>query len=449
MSKVVGTSGHAIGLDRRSDAVARFADAYGYELVWVAEDTDVSGSTDPFTRPALGAWLARPDDFDVILASDLDRVGRNARHLTRLRDWCEDTGHRLIVLSPHLEWPPADGDLASPIIWDLLGRLAEYELRTITARNRETREWLESHGALARKAPYGYRVTGERGHKALEVDPVTGPAVREAATRYLAGETLDAIARDFNRRGVPSRNRPDKRFDGPRWHRNNIGRLLRDMSICGRLQQGQHVLRYEPLVSVAEHNALVDRLDSRTHHRGPREVNREMLTSVLICGYCGKGMHPIWSGRGHRYRYYYCRNADCPETPRLMLPLISTDAEAAGQVMKMLGDTPVMRHEVIPGHDWEDDINQLKLDLANLDLESPDWDDRLAGIRAEIAELRAQPVTPARRVSVPTGDYVADVFLDADAETRRETMMHAGVRFIASRDGLKLDVATSERKKNA
>jgi site-specific DNA recombinase len=165
ISKLVGPRDRSIGLQRRSEAVAQYADTYGLDIVGVAEDTNVKGSSDPFERPALGAWLARPNDFDVIIAQELDRVGRSARHLTHLRDWCEDTGHRLVILSPHLEWPPPDGDLASGIVWDLLGRLAQYELEAITARNRETREWLQASGKLAVKAPYGYRVTGLRGSK--------------------------------------------------------------------------------------------------------------------------------------------------------------------------------------------------------------------------------------------------------------------------------------------
>jgi hypothetical protein len=125
----------------------------------------------------------------VIIAQELDRVGRNARHLLHLRDWCEDScgecrgpdgkgeinpahRHRLIVLSPHMEWPAPDGDLGSGIMWDLLGRLAQYELEAITARNRETRAWLQANSKLAVKAPYGYQVTGARHDR-------RGPALRQ------------------------------------------------------------------------------------------------------------------------------------------------------------------------------------------------------------------------------------------------------------------------------
>src|SRR5512146_2420401 len=213
ISRLMGARERSIGLQRRSEEVGRYVSAYGLDLVGVAEDTDVSGSTDPFARPALGKWLARPGEWDVLIAQELDRVGRNARHLAKLRDWCEDTGHRLIILSPHLEWPVAKDDVASGIIWDLLGRLAEYELHAITERNAATREWLQSTGKPVGRAPYGYVIVGPRGKKTLDIHKVTGPIVREAASRYLAGESLEEIAQDFNRRGLPSKNNPREADD--------------------------------------------------------------------------------------------------------------------------------------------------------------------------------------------------------------------------------------------
>jgi DNA invertase Pin-like site-specific DNA recombinase len=436
ISKLAGAKERSIGLQRRSEEVARYADAYGLDLVGVAEDTNVSGSTDPFERPALGAWLARAGDFDVIIAQELDRVGRNARHLTHLREWCEDSGHRLIILSPHLEWPVPDGDLASGIIWDLLGRLAQYELEAITARNRETREWLQANGKLAVKAPYGYAVTGPRGDKTLEIHKVTGAIVREAATRYLGGDSLDEIAEDFNARGLPSRNKPDKRYDGPRWHGNNVGRMLKDEAVCGILRQGDYTMEIPPIIPVAEHKAIAERLAARTHHHGVRVHNREMLVTVMRCGYCGKGLQlTVRHGKhGQTWRHYYCDNARCPaEKPRLMIPVMSANFVAYHAIAQLTKNTPVTRTEIVPGHDYEDDIARLKIRLSALDPELPDWEQRVTEMRAEIAHLRSLPVQPPREVEVPTGEYLADKFADMNATDRRSLLMRSGIEFTVTK----------------
>jgi len=48
---------------------------------------------------------------------------------------------------------------AVPIMWDLLARLAEYELKAITKRIKETREWLQANNFLVGSYPYGYITT--------------------------------------------------------------------------------------------------------------------------------------------------------------------------------------------------------------------------------------------------------------------------------------------------
>lgn len=433
MSKLAGPKDQAIGLQRRSEDVARYCAAYNLDLVGIAEDTDVSGSTDPFARKGLGSWLAHPGNFDVIIATDLDRVGRSARHLAHLRDWCDDNGKRLIILSPHLEWPPEPGDIGSPIMWDLLGRLAQYELEAITKRNRETRAWLQRNGKLSVKAPFGYRIIGKRSAKTLEVHPITGPILKEAATRYLAGETLQEIADDFNARGLPSRNTPNEKHDGPRWHRNKVGEYLRDTASYGRIKQGDYTLKFPGIITVAEHKAICERMDSRVHHRGVRSTNKEMLTGVLFCGYCGKGITPITAGRG-AYRYYYDRNTHCPQTPRLTVPLDEADIAVTVQFQEMFSRTPIYRSEIIPGHDYEDDIDQLKLDMAVLDPETDDWDRQTAEIRAEIRRLRSLPVEAPREIKIPTGEYVGEMFASLDTADKRKRLIGAGVRIYVTKN---------------
>src|SRR6266516_2723171 len=109
------------GLDKQDDVSRRYPIIGDHEIAGTAADADVSGGVSPWKRPELGPWLTDPEliaQYDGIVASALD--------LAQLRDWAEDNGKQLIVISPPLQWPPADDDMASPIIWDVLARLAEY-----------------------------------------------------------------------------------------------------------------------------------------------------------------------------------------------------------------------------------------------------------------------------------------------------------------------------------
>ena len=56
------------------------ADASGAHIIAWAIDLEVSGNTDPLTRPGLGPWLrGEMGDYDGIAAYDVARVGRNVR----------------------------------------------------------------------------------------------------------------------------------------------------------------------------------------------------------------------------------------------------------------------------------------------------------------------------------------------------------------------------------
>jgi hypothetical protein len=268
----------------------------------------------------------------------------------------------------------------------------------------------------------------------MEIHPVTGPVIREAANRYLAGESLDEIADDFLARGLPSRNQPRK-TDTPHWYGNTVGRYLKDEAICGILRQGEYTMEIPAIITVAEHKAIIARLASRTHHHGVRVNNREMLVTVLRCGYCGKGMqlNTHKGKKGQIWRHYYCDNSRCPSKPRMMIPVMSANFTAYHAVVQLTKNTPVTRTEVIPGRDYEDEIARLKIRLTALDPELPDWDQRVGEMRAEIARLRSLPVEPPREVEVPTGEYVADKFGDMSNEARRALLLRSGIQFTVTK----------------
>jgi DNA invertase Pin-like site-specific DNA recombinase len=78
-------------------------DEHGYNTVATAADSGVSGAVSPFKRPRLSPWLTDQKlmaQYDELVASNLDRFGRNARDLATLRDWAVDHGKRLTILSP-------------------------------------------------------------------------------------------------------------------------------------------------------------------------------------------------------------------------------------------------------------------------------------------------------------------------------------------------------------
>ena len=105
-------------------------------------------------------------------------------------------------------------------------------------------------------------------------------AIREAARRVLAGETLSGVVQEWNRRGLTTAN------GGP-WRVNSLSSLL-----------VQHRLVTPPVILDEEtHTRLVALHASRG--KGPRRATRRyLLTGLLRCWRCGGGLRGMPRTRG-------------------------------------------------------------------------------------------------------------------------------------------------------
>ncbi len=113
------------------------------------------------------------------------------------------------------------------------------------------------------RRPFGCSASGN------EVVEKEAAAIREAVRRVLAGETLSAVVRDWNQRGLTTAN------GGP-WRVNSLSSLL----VQPRLVDSP------PIITAEMHARLVELHASR--RKGPRRATRRyLLTGLLRCWRCG------------------------------------------------------------------------------------------------------------------------------------------------------------------
>lgn len=74
-------------------------------MVGYDTDLDVSASKTPFEHPELGTWLARPDEYDVLVFWRLDRAVRSMADMSNLAAWARRRSKRLVFA----EGPGAGG----------------------------------------------------------------------------------------------------------------------------------------------------------------------------------------------------------------------------------------------------------------------------------------------------------------------------------------------------
>ncbi|WP_370111959.1 recombinase family protein [Streptacidiphilus sp. MAP12-33] len=133
LSRVQGvTSSPARQRDLILDAVQRDG---GHVIAW-ADDWDVSGASDRFTRPQLGPWLmGKRGPFDGLAASAVDRVGRDVYEGLRLARENAAAGRTPLTADHVGFWDLTDPNQEQEFPLKLFG--AQMEHRSIRTRNRQ------------------------------------------------------------------------------------------------------------------------------------------------------------------------------------------------------------------------------------------------------------------------------------------------------------------------
>lgn len=201
-----------LGLDAQREAVARFADAEGFEIL--AEFTEVEtgkGSDALERRPQLDAALAaaRRHGKCPVVVSKLDRLSRDVHFVSGLM------AHRVPFIVAEL------GADADPFMLHLYVALAEKERNLISARTKAALAAAKARGtqlgnprlADARAVAHA-RLKGDAEAHARTV----APAIREA--RAAGATSLRSIATALNARGIATAR-------GGRWEAQTVANVLR------------------------------------------------------------------------------------------------------------------------------------------------------------------------------------------------------------------------------
>jgi DNA invertase Pin-like site-specific DNA recombinase len=413
-------------MDKQDLRCAQYATAYDHEIIGVAADSDVSGKTDPFTRPDLGRWLTEPSlvaSYDGIIASHLGRLGRSTRHWQRLLDGADEHGKTIICVEPQIDFSSPVGKL----IGYIMSWLAEQELELITRRSKATQEYLRDNGYLVGRPPFGFMVIGKDDHKTLAPEPAEAGFIRQAAAKYLDGASLRAVCAWLDGAGAPPR-------QGGHWQPKSLSQVFRNPVLAGRRVDGsgRTVLKVEPILDAGTWRDLQAELDRKAARKGVVQGDTAMLTGIAVCARCGGPMYRIAG------RYYRCHGtARKPSTCANMVPL----ADLESWVDEQLGDSGsfVIETVVIPGRGHADEIAEVERDLRELDYDDHGFLDRQAALLAERARLRALPSEPARIEEEVAPYTLGDLWRSLDASGKRSYLLDSGIKVAASRDERRID----------
>ena len=186
-----------LSADDQIRACKAFAEKHGWIVVAVFKDEAMSGRVAANRKGYLAAMeMAEAGKADVILATALDRIGRDSREL-------HDANNRL--LDANVVIVTIERGVMSRLEFALFAEFAQAESEKIGQRSRAGQRAATARGRIMGPVPYGYRaVYDDDGRRRIEPDPVTSLHVVRVLRDYAAGVSPASIAGALTREGVPS-----------------------------------------------------------------------------------------------------------------------------------------------------------------------------------------------------------------------------------------------------
>ena len=304
MSPVAARAGiyARISSDREADGLAigrqledcqRVAVERGWQVYERYVDQDVSAYK-ARVRPAYRRMLSdlRSGTIDGVIVYHLDRLHRLPRELEEFFDVCRDAGvDDLACVTGRIDLADPDGQFQARILGAVAKKESDDKSRRIRRKNDER--------AAAGKVPGG----GTRGYGYAEdrrtIRPGEAAVIRDAANRFLAGESIRSICTRLNERSVPT-------STGKQWTQQTLRRMLDAPRISGqRIHRGEIVGAAEwPAIITPAESERIRALLADPNRRTNKTARRYLLRGLLRCGRCGATL--ISRPRADGTRRYVC-----------------------------------------------------------------------------------------------------------------------------------------------
>lgn len=267
-------TGEAEGVERQREDCEALIERNGWTLgtSYVDNDESAWGKNDR-RRPGFRRMLADASagQFDRLVVWKLDRLTRGGmRTLGKVLDTFEPGGITLVSVTEAI-------DTSTPMGEAVAGVLAAVAKQASDDTSLRVKRAAESKFARGEWKAGGERKFGFVQDRTAHV-PEEAKAIRWAVKNLLDGGTLHQVAVKWNRSGL---HRDDFRS-------THVRQILLSPSLSGRMVRGDQVAPapWKPIVSVEDHDELLDMLNARTEGpTGPRTV-KHLLTGLVRCT-CG------------------------------------------------------------------------------------------------------------------------------------------------------------------
>ncbi|CAL9571154.1 hypothetical protein SUDANB171_04820 [Streptomyces sp. enrichment culture] len=448
-----------------------------------AVDLDVSASkTTPFDRPQLGAWLARPDDFDVIVWWRFDRAVRSQGDMHELAKWAAEH-KKMLVFAEGIGGGQQTFDFRDPInpvtrmMLNQFAFAAEMEAWSIKERVTGAQAAMRMMPLRWRgsRPHYGYMSAPlEGGGWTLVPDPQAVKVIERMIRELMGGKTASQVAAGLNADGILSprdywAEKKNRKLGGKTggakgeattrerftWGPSIVKRVLTSPALIGwKMHKGNPVrdstgapvmATNEPILTRAEFDAVCALFEERSVDNSERMDTNALLLRVIHCAGCGGRMYlnNQKSKKNQRPVYkcnFHSRGEICEAPSHVRADWVEEYVER--EFLKLAEGIQVHTARVIPGYDPAPEIaatltefneHQDQKGRQKSKAAAKAWQERADALDNRLAQLENTPKIEARREIVPTGRTYADEWHAADTAGKRAMLVDAGARLTVKR----------------
>lgn len=348
-----------------------YARANGIDIIATFADRAVSGRTD--RRPEFQRMMrqAKSGHFNTVLAYKSNRIARNMMDALVYEDKLSKLNVDVVYCKEEFG-NNATGRFMLRTMMNMNQFYSENMSEDITRGMIDRAKQCKVNGM----PPFGYRKGPD---ERLEIDPEQADAVREIFARVADGDSMAAIADDFNARCI-------RTAAGQKWTRSSFNTIIRNerylgIYIYGDVRIPDGMPRILDDTTFARVQAI---LKGRGEVKGRRRgVGTYLLTGRLYCGLCGAPMtgRSGTSRHGHPYYYYECsrkmRHHTCDK--RAIRREAAEDMVVGALCNTVLGDAGV-REWMIQAVMQEQEARRAVSPLPRLRAEVADVDAAIANI---------------------------------------------------------------------
>ncbi|WMI34570.1 serine integrase [Streptomyces phage Dexers] len=344
--------------ERQEAECRRLTEYKRLDVVAVEADISISAFSGK-TRPAWQRVLSmvREGQVDYVIAYHMDRMTRSMLDLEELILLCEAHNVGIATAVGEIDLTSDMGRMVARI----LAAVARAEVERKSARQKLANAQRAAEGKphVSGIRPFGYA------DDHLTIVDEEAAAIRDAATRALAGETMISIAESWSKAGLVSARARRGHDKGKRptkaaWSARGVRNVLISPRYAGiRTYNGEVVGEGEwtPILDRETHLALVDKLGDPARRKGTIKAGRRptsLLTAMASCSVCGAAVR----GSSVRGRLTYACRSSHSHADRAV-----ADAEVSAAIIALLSRPDALQFIVASG---DERIDAAKLEVEKL-----------------------------------------------------------------------------------